>query len=128
MASAFKERSFARGATLFAEDAPAQSMLVLGSGKVLLRTNGPGGEEISLGELGPSDYLGETCLVQTGQRMCTAVAVEPVSALELEHAEFQKLLAQKPQAGIKLLLAVFQQFAAKVSENRALLRAAVQKK
>lgn len=128
IASAFKERSFAKDSVLFEEDAPARSMLILGSGRVALRTQAPSGEEIALGEMGPADYLGELCLVQTGRRMCTAVAVEPVSAWELGHGDFQELLAQKPQAGTKLLLAVFRQFAAKLSENRELLRAAVQRK
>jgi CRP-like cAMP-binding protein len=103
-------------------------MLVLGSGRVSLRAKGQGDEEIALGELGPSDYLGELCLVQTGRRMCTAVAVEDVSALELRHADFQKLLAQKPQACIKLLLAVLQELAVKLLENQDIFRAALQKK
>ncbi|MGQ0504740.1 MAG: cyclic nucleotide-binding domain-containing protein, partial [Myxococcaceae bacterium] len=74
--------------------------------------------EVPIGELGPGDYLGELALITQGQRLCTATALTAVSAVEIRHADFQKLLTQKPQACIKLLMGIVTAFGQKVLDNR----------
>jgi CRP-like cAMP-binding protein len=87
----------------------------------------PEGEQVPLGELGPGDYLGELSLVNQGKRMCTAAAASPVTGVELWHADFQKLMAQKPQACVKLLLSIVAEFGQKISENRLLIQSLIPK-
>lgn len=117
------QRLFPKGVPLFVENMVADSLLILVEGKVSITARNDSGQEINLGELGPGDYLGELSLIQQGQRLCTATAASQVSALELRHADFQRLMGQKPQACIKLLMGICATFGQKVIDNREALRA-----
>ncbi len=117
-------KSYPAGSMLFAESMVSDSMLVIGEGKVALSTKGEKGD-LSLGELGAGDWLGELSLINPGQRMCTATATAAVTAYEIRQSDFQKLVATKPQACMKLLMAICTQFGAKVAANRDALRSLV---
>jgi CRP/FNR family cyclic AMP-dependent transcriptional regulator len=103
-------------------------VLIIADGRVRLSSKAPHGEEVALGELGPGDYLGELSLIQQGQRMCTATASSAVNAVEIRHADFQKLLAQKPQACLKLLMGIVSLFGQKLVENRESFKALLARK
>jgi CRP-like cAMP-binding protein len=111
-------KTFPSGAPLFVENMIADSLLVIADGQVRLSGKGPSGEDVVLGEMGPGDSLGELSLITEAQRMCTATAVTGVSAVEIRHGDFQKLLAQKPQACVKLLMGIVRIFGSRVAENR----------
>ncbi|HZH04973.1 MAG TPA: cyclic nucleotide-binding domain-containing protein [Myxococcaceae bacterium] len=115
-------RTFPQGTPLFVENMVADSLLIVADGKVRLSTKNGKGAEVSVGEVGVGDALGELSLIQPGQRMCTATALGVVTAVEVRHADFQKLLVQKPQACVKLLMAIVAQFGQKVMENRETFR------
>lgn len=112
------ERLYPQGVPLFVENMVGDSLLILGAGKVRLTSRNLAGQEVPVGELGPGDFLGELSLIQQGQRMCTATAASQVSALEIRHGDFQRLLAQKPQACLKLLMNIVAAFGQKVADNR----------
>ena len=117
------ERNYPKGVPLFVENMVADSMLILTAGRVKLTARGTAGEEIALGtELNPGDFMGELSLIQPSQRMCTATASTGVTAIELRHADFQRLLAQKPQACLKLLMAIVGAFGQKVQDSRSALK------
>ena len=82
-----------------------------------------GAEELPLGELQRGDSLGELALVQQGQRLCSAMALTPVTAVELRSVDFQRLMTQKPQACLKLLMAIVSQFGARLQANREAFKA-----
>jgi CRP-like cAMP-binding protein len=117
-------RAFPPGTPLFVENMVADSLLVVGEGRVALSTKSERGD-LPLGELGPGDWLGELSLITTGQRMCTATAVTSVSAFEIRQGDFQKLTATKPQACMKLLMAICTTFGHKVQANRDALKTLV---
>ncbi len=117
-------RTYPAGAPLFAETMVSDSMLIVGEGRVALSTRGERGD-LPLGELGPGDWLGELSLINPGQRLCTATASSPVMAYEIRQADFQKLVATKPQACMKLLMAICSQFGLKVAANKEALRSLV---
>ncbi len=117
------ERMFPKGVPLFVENMVADSMFVLSDGKVKVSAKNEKGDDVALGELAGGDFLGELSLIQPGQRMCSATATSQVTAVEVRHADFQKLLAQKPQACLKLLMGICTAFAQKVAENRDAFRA-----
>src|SRR5687768_14663164 len=101
----------------------ADSMLIVSAGLVKISAKNGTGGEVTLGtELGPGEVLGELSLIQPSQRMCTATASTGVSAIELQHADFQRLLAQKPQACLKLLMAIVATFGQKVQDSRGTLQ------
>ena len=122
LAGVAADRTFPRGAPIFVENMVAESLFIIGQGKVSISVKGNNGEEISLAELGPGDSLGELALLQQGQRMCSAVALTMVNAVELRSSDFQRLLTQKPQACLKLLMAIVAQFSARLADNRDALR------
>ncbi|MDQ3263025.1 MAG: cyclic nucleotide-binding domain-containing protein [Myxococcota bacterium] len=117
------ERMFPKGVPLFVENMVADSLLILVEGKVAVTAKNLDQQEVSLGTLVAGDYLGELSLIQQGQRMCTATAAAQVTALEFRHADFQKLMAQKPQACLKLLMTICSTFGQKVTDNKDALRA-----
>lgn len=126
-ASVAVPRAFPKGSVLFTEGKPGDSLLIVGEGSVRLSAKNASGEEVSLGEVGGGEPLGELALVQKGERLCSATAATDVSALEIRYETFQKLLAQKPQACIKLLMAIVSHFGTKARENREMLKSLVGK-
>jgi CRP/FNR family transcriptional regulator, cyclic AMP receptor protein len=122
LAGIAQERAFPAGAPLFAEAMLAESMFVIAQGKVRLAARNTDGAEVLLAEVSAGAHLGEVALLSPGQRLCSATAITKVVALELRSADFQKLLLQKPQACMKLLLAVVGQLSRTVQENREALR------
>lgn len=121
LASIATPKLYPAGALLFAETMVSDAMLVIGEGRVTLTSRGERGD-VSLGELGPGDWLGELSLIAPGQRLCTATASSAVTAFEIRQADFQKLVATKPQACMKLLMAICTQFGQKVAANKDALR------
>lgn len=121
------ERKFPEGVPLFVENMVGESLIVLAQGRVKLTAKNKAGEQAAVGEVGPGEYLGEISLIRPGQRMCTATALSEVSAVEIRHADFQKLLASKPQACVKLLMGIFSLFGEKLSDNRENLRLLLEK-
>ena len=120
-------RSYPKGVPLFAENMLADALIIIAEGAVHLTSKNKAGEEVPVGDLGPGDYLGELSLIQQGQRLCTATATSPVTAVEIRHADFQKLLAAKPQACLKLLMSVVSLFGQKVIENKDALKSLLTK-
>lgn len=121
------DRAFPKGGALFVENADGDSMFVIVSGSVRISAKNPAGQEVVLGEVGAGDSLGEIALLQAGPRMCSAVALAEVAAIEFKGPDFQKLMASKPQACIKLLMAIVSQFGRKLADNRDALRSLLPK-
>jgi len=115
-------KQYPQGTPLFAENMVSDSLLVIASGKVSLSTKGANGSELPMGELGAGDWLGELSLINTGQRQCTATAASAVAAFEIRQADFQKLMASKPQACIKLLMRICTTFGQKVVANKEAIK------
>src|SRR4051812_46190047 len=86
------ERVFPQGAPLFVEAMVSDSLILIAEGNVKLTAKNKSGEDTTVAELGPGAYLGEVSLLSPGQRLCTATALSPVTAIEIRHADFQKLL------------------------------------
>ena len=124
-AAAAVSRAFPKGTALFTEGKAGDSLLIVGEGTVRLSARSPSGEDVPLGEVTVGEPLGELALVQKGERLCSATAQTDVMALEIRSADFQKLLAQKPQACIKLLMGIVSHFGAKARDNRDMLRTLV---
>lgn len=117
------ERTFPAGSPLFVENMVADTLLIIAEGKVALTARGGSGEELPLGELGSGDSLGSLALIHPSQRMCSATASSNVRAVEIRHADFQRLLGSKPQACLKLLMNIVTEFGKTLQDNRDNLKA-----
>jgi CRP-like cAMP-binding protein len=120
-------RAFPKGTALFQENRPGESLFIISDGKVRLSARNPAGEDVALGDVGAGESLGEMALLQKGERLCTVTAITDVTAVEIRHADFQKLTAQKPQACMKLLMGIVTHFGQKVRDNREAMKSLVGK-
>jgi CRP-like cAMP-binding protein len=115
------EKSFPAGAPLFVENMLGESLFIVKSGTVRLTLKTAEGER-ELGTVGAGEHLGGLALLGKSIRLVSAVAASPCEVLELTQRDFVRLQPQKPQACLKLALAIGADVAARASESRELLR------
>lgn len=122
LASIAAAKSFPRGTLLFAENMAAEGMFVVVEGRVAIGIKNAEGKDTHVASLGPGDTLGELSLLSPSKRLCSALAESDVRTVEIRADAFRKLLAQKPQACIKLMLNISAEFGKKLAANREGLR------
>jgi CRP-like cAMP-binding protein len=115
------ERAVPAGSPLFVEGMAGESLLILARGSVRIWQKGEKGER-ELAVLGPGEHLGALALLAPSIRLVSATAVEDSDVVELHQRDFLALQPQKPQACLKLALAIAADLAARVGENRDLVK------
>ncbi len=116
-----QEKSIPAGTPLFVENMVGESLFIVKSGAVRI-TQRVEGAERELAVVGPGEHLGALALLGKTVRLVSAVAATPCEVLELAHRDFQRLQPEKPQACLKLALAIAGDLATRVSETRDLLQ------
>jgi CRP-like cAMP-binding protein len=116
-----EEKAYPAGAPLFVENMVGESLVIVKSGAVRL-VQRVDGVERELGVVGPGEHLGALALLGKTVRLVSAVAATPTEVVELSHREFVKLQPEKPQACLKLALAIAADLAARMAENREALQ------
>jgi CRP-like cAMP-binding protein len=120
-ASVAVEKAVAAGTPLFVEAMEGESLFILKSGTVRI-TQRAGKAERELAVLGPGEHLGELALLAKSTRLVSAVAATDCEVVELTQRDFARLQPQKPQACLKLALAIAADLAARVGENREVIK------
>jgi len=115
------EKAVPAGSPLFVEAMAGESLFIVKRGTLRLSQRAEKGER-ELGQVGPGEHLGALALLAPSIRQVSAVAVEDCDVLELAQRDFVQLQPQKPQACLKLALAIAADVAARAGENRDLLR------
>jgi CRP/FNR family cyclic AMP-dependent transcriptional regulator len=118
------EKAVPAGAPLFAENMVGDSMFIVKSGTVRI-TSRSGESEGTLAILGPGEHLGELALLARSVRLVSAVAETPCELVEITQRDYYRLQPQKPQACLKLALAIAADLALKLAEGRDALRSLV---
>jgi CRP/FNR family cyclic AMP-dependent transcriptional regulator len=126
-ASIAVEKSIKAGTPLFVEAMEGESLFIVKSGTVRITQKGEKAER-ELAVLGPGEHLGELALLAKSARLVSAVAVTDCEVVELTQRDFARLQPQKPQACLKLALAIAADLVARVAENRDLVRELAPKK
>jgi CRP/FNR family cyclic AMP-dependent transcriptional regulator len=121
------EKTIPAGAPLFAENMVGESLFIVKSGTVKLTQKALDGDK-ELGTVGAGEHLGELALLARSVRLVSAVAATACEVLEITQRDFQRIQPQKPQACLKLALAIAQDVAQKAAENRDALRAIATRK
>ena len=111
------ERRVEAGAPLFAEGMAGESLFIVAAGKVRVTQKDARGER-ELAVLGPGEHLGALGLLARSTRLVSAVAAVPCEVIELAQRDFARLQPQKPQACLKLALAIAAEVAGRAAENR----------
>jgi len=115
MAKISRERDIPEGTPIFVQSMVAESMFVLKLGVVNLSIKGADGKEHLLEKLAPGDAFGELSLLIGGHRMVTATAGTNCELLEIPRRDFARLQKQKPQACLKLMMNIVNQFGSKLA-------------
>jgi CRP-like cAMP-binding protein len=120
-----RPRVLLAGNLLFAEGAPSEALYLVFEGRLQLSMKGADGREVPLGSLGAGEHLGQVALISEGAptaHLCTATADLDTKILEIPAADFRALMREKPQACMKLMLAVAQDFGRRVSSSGDVLK------
>jgi CRP/FNR family transcriptional regulator, cyclic AMP receptor protein len=120
-ASVAQEKTVPAGTPLFAENMVGESLFIVKSGTVRI-TRRDGSEEKELGVLGPGEHLGALALLAKSVRLVSAIAATPCEVVEIAQRDFFRLAPEKPQACLKLALAIAGDLARQATEGRDLLR------
>ena len=122
-----QEKALPAGSPLFVENMVGESLFIVKTGTVRITQKTADGErELSL--LGAGEHLGELSLLARSVRLVSAVAATQCEVLEIAQRDFALLQPQKPQACLKLALAIASELATKVADSRELLREILPKK
>lgn len=119
LAQAMARRSVGSGTYVFRTGEPASALSIVARGTVQLLPREGGAP---LGELGPGEALGGFSLLSTGEHLVSAMAASDVELLELSLPAFRKLQQDKPQAGLKLALALGADLAERLQDAKVPLR------
>lgn len=123
-ASIATEKAVPAGSPLFAESMVGDSLFIVKSGQVRL-TIRDGGQERELAVLGPGEHVGALALLAKSVRLVSAVAASACEVVEIAQRDYYRLQPQKPQACLKLALAIALDLAQQSNDNRDALRSLV---
>ncbi len=116
-----QEKAIPAGTPLFVENMVGESLFIVKSGSVRIVQRVDGAEK-ELAVVGPGQHLGTLAILGKTVRLVSAVAATPCEVLELANRDYQRLQPEKPQACLKLALAVAADLAARLGESRDLLQ------
>jgi CRP/FNR family cyclic AMP-dependent transcriptional regulator len=91
-------RQLDRGEVIFDEGDPADTFLLVLSGKIKVTRPSDSGKETVFTILGPDDLLGELALFDDTARQATAVAVRPSRAAVVANADMRAWFTEHPVA------------------------------
>ncbi len=116
-----QEKAIPAGSPIFVENMVGESLFIVKSGTVRVTQRAGDGEK-ELAILGAGEHLGAVALLGKSVRLVSAVAATPCEVVEISQRDFVRLQPQKPQACLKLALAIAADLAARVADNRDALR------
>jgi CRP-like cAMP-binding protein len=96
-------RTFRKGALIFYQGDPGDSLYVLAEGTVKVFVTSTQGDEMVLATLKPPDALGEVALLDLGERSASAEAIEPVVAIAFARSTLIELMREIPSIGDAVL-------------------------
>ena len=116
-----QEKAIPAGAPLFVESMVGESLFIVKSGTVRISQKVDGTDRELL-VVGPGEHLGGLAILGKTVRLASAVAVTPCEVLELAHRDYLRLQPEKPQACLKLALALVTDLSARSAASRELLQ------
>ena len=122
-----QEKAVPAGTPLFVENMVGESLFIVKAGTVRITQRTAEGER-ELATLGAGEHLGELALLGKSVRLVSAVAASACEVVEITQRDFARLQPQKPQACLKLAIAIAADLAQRVAESRELLQGIAAKK
>jgi CRP-like cAMP-binding protein len=94
--------TFPKGQILFCEYEPGDAFYLIQEGRVQI-TKIMGDIEKTIDILHPGEIFGEMAILEEAPRSASAIALDPVKALEFNKQNFEILMQGNPQIALKLL-------------------------
>lgn len=116
-----QEKAVPAGIPLFVENAVGDTLFIVKSGTVRITQKTAEGER-ELAIVGAGEALGALGLLAKSVRLVSAVAHTQCEVLEISQRDFTRLQPQKPQACLKLAVAIAADLVARVAESRELVK------
>jgi cAMP-dependent protein kinase regulator len=90
-------RSYEQGDIIVTEGERGSSLFLIVAGEVKVFTKGTAEEHVPLAELGPGDFFGEVSLLTGKPRTATITASTPVTAIELDKQDVDRIAVDHPE-------------------------------
>jgi CRP/FNR family cyclic AMP-dependent transcriptional regulator len=103
LAAQFEYLDYPRGAVVFHEGEPGDSLYIVLAGKIKLGRRTADGRESLVAVMGPSDQFGELSTFDPGPRTATAVAVTDARLARMPKHALRGWIANRPQIAEQLL-------------------------
>lgn len=108
------ERTIAPGTTFVAEGAVEDHLWVIVDGRVRIDAGG-----VPVGELGPSDTVGELAALAPEPRAASATALTPTLVLRIDKPVLDDLLADQPELTFAVIASLVARIREMSSQSRA---------
>jgi len=99
-----REQEYPEGGVIVQEGEKSNSMFVIASGRVRVCKNFGAPDEVELAIVGPRDFFGEMCIVDTLPRCATIQAREPSTVCGISSMAFYRLYKAQPSQHSILVL------------------------
>lgn len=96
LSSVIIERRFVSGETVFQQNDPSNSLLIVAEGRVKISVERFAGKETFVDHLSVGEHFGEMAMLTGGRRVVSMTAVMDTTLLELEQQAFQLLMDEIP--------------------------------
>jgi CRP/FNR family cyclic AMP-dependent transcriptional regulator len=97
------ERRFAKNQVVYVAGAPADSMLILGSGELKVSSFATDGTELILATVIPGETIGELGMLSSLPRSATVTATRPSTGMMLSRRVVVSLIEQRPAVALAML-------------------------
>ncbi|MEM7409637.1 MAG: Crp/Fnr family transcriptional regulator [Myxococcota bacterium] len=121
LASVAIARRYPARTVLYRRNDSGESMMVVVSGRVVISSLSPEGNEVILNLINPGEVHGEIALLDGGPRTATATADLDTEALVLQRRDVKPMLEESPGLAVQLL----QVLCARIRETTAFVEDAV---
>jgi len=96
-------RRVPKGMVLCREGAVGDSLFYIVEGRIEIKKESFDGRQTVLAHFGKGSTVGEMSLVEESARSATATAIEDTELLILSRENFERMLADQPSIGVKVL-------------------------
>jgi CRP-like cAMP-binding protein len=103
IAALIRYETFSAGETIFAQDATAEKLYILLSGKIEIRFKPHDGEQLLVCEIGEGGIFGWSAALGRDSYTSCAVCTANGKAASIKGSELRTLLASHPQTGVVIL-------------------------
>jgi CRP-like cAMP-binding protein len=101
-----RRRRFARNEVIFHEGDPGDTLHILQSGHVTIRSTTPLGDVAMLRVLRPGEFFGELAVISPGPRNATATALEAAETMAVSRSVLDELRVARPRVDSVLIEAL----------------------